>query len=64
MVPDGEREGEPLLEVPDQLHGERDLGDENDRLPVGREVLNGAQVELGLPAPRDAVDEKGGEISP
>ena len=55
-VENGHRVAEALPEAGRGLRRERDLGDQDDRraaAPQGR--VGGAQVDLGLPAARDAV---------
>ena len=61
-VQDGDAAVEAALEAADQLRGERDLRHQHQRaLAGGQGDGDGLQIDLGLAASGDAVQEEGGE---
>ena len=59
-VEDRHRAPEATAEAADQLRGEGNLRDQHQRSASASEgVLGGAEVDLGLPAPGDSLEEEG-----
>ncbi len=62
--PGASRGLEPGAEAPHQLGGERNLGDEHQRpSPSLENAGDGLQIDFGLAAAGDAVQQKGGEAA-